>query len=299
VRSLGVYLEDVAIRLACPSGPPLKLYTSGRTPVRAIAAVYSLILRGYSPAGVFLYGEYQWSPWTRDVFARALPFATVVPTEQVLGRAYEFGGPRLVDVARRYWFVMKSVVSLLCAPSAFCLIDDDVFVLDGVEDALAAFAHSDLVYIPDMDHSDSYLATWGWIHREPSLRTARFNAGLYWMRQFEDPRRVAEYALRVRPAGTWPWDWEQGFIASLYARRPAHELSGQRYFYPLFDGLPGGILGYDYAHNPCGFASVHFGGLPLKPDDETTLLLLPQILGPVAAKNPVAVAALAVAACRT
>jgi hypothetical protein len=228
---------------------------------------------------VWLFGEHQWSTAARELFRRTLPFATVVPTAQVIADVYEAGGSRFADAARRYWFVMKAAISLICAPSEFCLMDDDVFVLDTTGDALDAFSTSDLVYIPDTDHTDSYLAAWGWMHPDTPLATGRFNAGLFWMRQFEDARRVAEYALRVWPGASHAWVWEQGLIASLYRRRPSVELPSQRYFYPLFDGLPGGVVGYDYLRNPCGFASVHFGGVPAKPDDETTLMLLPHLLG--------------------
>jgi hypothetical protein len=76
--------------------------------------------------------------------------------------------------------------------------------------------------------------------------------------------------------------YDQGFVATLYARRNAHQLSTQRYFFPLCEGLPGGLLGYDYAGNPCSFASVHFAGLLEKPSDPVTLWLAPQILG----RNP-------------
>ena len=72
-------------------------------------------------------------------------------------------------------------------------------------------------------------------------------------------------------------DWEQGFIASEYASGRACRLPSQRYFYPFFDGLPGGVLGYDYATNPCDFASIHFGALRHKPDDLTTLTLAPEL----------------------
>lgn len=52
-----------------------------------------------------------------------------------------------------------------------------------------------------------------------------------------------------------------------------------RYSYPVFDGMPGGIVGYDYAGNPSGLVSVHFGGLFEKPSDTTTILLAADILG--------------------
>ncbi len=281
----------VEARLAFPDGPPLKVYTSGVAPLRAVASVYSLILRGYAPSEVWLFGEHQWSHAARSLFASALSFARIEQTDALLHVAGGLGGPRLVSFARRYWFVMKALVSLIAPPATFCLMDDDLFVLDRVDDALDDFRRCDLVYIPDTDHTATYAARWGWMHGGQPIATGRFNAGLFWMRQFADRRRVAEYMLRVNPALAAPWEWEQGLIANVYAGRNTRELPSQRYFYPLFDGLPGGVIGYDYEHNPCGFASVHFGGIPRKPDDETTALLLPQLLGAAGAADVEAVGA--------
>jgi len=67
-------------------------------------------------------------------------------------------------------------------------------------------------------------------------------------------------------------------MALEYARDTSKALLTQRYFYPFFDGLPGGMSGYDYARNPCGFASVHFGGLAEKPSDAASRMLAPQVL---------------------
>jgi len=64
----------------------------------------------------------------------------------------------------------------------------------------------------------------------------------------------------------------------LFAAASSLELPSQRYFYPLLDGLPGGMLGYDYRNNPCGFATVHHGGLPEKPTDAVALWLAGDIL---------------------
>lgn len=68
-------------------------------------------------------------------------------------------------------------------------------------------------------------------------------------------------------------------MATQYAHESFYQLPTQRYFYPYFDGLPGGILGCDYAHNPCEFASMHFGGLAEKPSETVALMLAPHILG--------------------
>lgn len=276
------YRDAVERRLQHPDGPPLKMFTNGALPVRVVGCIYSLILNGYAPAKVLLYGEYQWGARAREMFADLLPFAEVVPTESVRARLLASGGQRLAQTAMSYWYVMKTLVALLCPPEEFCLMDDDLFVLDDMGDALAAFREHDLVYAPDTDHGEGYLKTWGWIHHgraQRPLPTATFNAGLYLMRHNFNPRVIAAQALRVRPNSCPAHYWEQGYIAALFAGRRTLQLPTQRYFYPLFDGLPGGPVGYDYALNPCGFASIHFGGLTGKPTDEVMSHLLPQILG--------------------
>jgi hypothetical protein len=274
------YREAAEQCLHQPNGPPLKMYSHASAPVRTIVSIYSMVLNGYVPSQVLLFGEHQWSEETRQLFSSLLPFAEIVPTEQVVRYISAYGGPKLAEMAYAYWWVMKALVSLLYPPDEFCSMDDDVFILDHTGDALADFQSHDLIFAPDMDHTDEYLATW-----EPVLEcsaplpTAGFNAGLYWIRNGHDPNMVADFALQVRPEAKSEYAWEQGFIATLYAARSTRQLSTQRYFYPLFDGLPGGPLGYDYANNPCGFASVHFGGLREKPSDIAALLLAPEILG--------------------
>lgn len=273
------YLEAVQGNLRRPHGPPVKMYCNGDAASRTVLALYSLILNGYAPSEVLLYGEHQWSAASRALFADALPFARVVRTSDVLGQIHRSRLRPLADWATRYWFVFKACVGLLCPPYEFGLIDDDVFVLDRVDDGLAAFRDCDLVFTPDTDHSLDYLKTWGWLNRPSrSLPSGTFNAGLYWMRAYFDQRWLALQMLKVVPHHLPPWMWEQGLIASLFATRKVCPLPTQRYFYPLFDGLPGGILGYDYQQNPCGFASVHFGGLLEKPSDSAARRLTAGIL---------------------
>jgi hypothetical protein len=272
------YLPQVLAKLRQPNGPALKLFTEGAQPVRAVIAVYSLILNGYRPARVLLYGEHQWSAGAREYFARALPFAEVVANSVVLETVRGMGGNQLGEWAQRYWWVMKACVCLLCEPYEFCQIDDDVFILDTLDDALQAFTRADLVYAPDTNHGDAYRRAWlGVATREP-LATGCFNAGLYWARSIVDARDIAQRMQRLHPARIPNFVWEQGLIACLYRNR-ACAMPTQRYFYPLFDGLPGGLFGYDYRGNPCGFASVHFGGLSDKPRDTQCLLLADDILG--------------------
>lgn len=281
----GPHLEAARRRVG-GDGPPLKLYTSGQSPLRAVVAAYSLVLNGYAPSRILLYGQNQWSPAVAGFFAQALPFAEVVDTARVLDRARALGGSALADMARRHWFVMKACVALLDEPGEFCLVDDDLFVLGPVDDALEAFRTHDLVYTPDCDHGAEYHRAWGAVFRTrgPSP-AADFNAGLYWARPVDEPRRLATQMTQVRADRCTPWTWEQGFIATAYARRPVHGLPTSRYFYPLFDGMPGGPLGYDWAANPCGFASVHFGGLREKPGDALTRWIAPALLARRAARG--------------
>lgn len=272
------YLNAVRRRLTHADGPPLKMYFGGTTPLRTGLALYSMILNGYRPSEVLVFGEYQWSPKSRAVFEALLPFARIVSTEEVLDRTASSGGPRLADLAQRHFLVMKTCAGVLYPPDAYCLMDDDVFILDHVGEGLEAFRHCDLVFAPDDDYSADYAAAWGAEGRDLPWRTGRFNAGLYWLRRVHDPHRLAAAMLRVSPAREPTWQWEQGFLASQYAHTRPCQLSTQRYFYPYFDGLPGGVLGYDYAGNPCGFASIHFGGLAEKPGDAAARLLTPFIL---------------------
>jgi hypothetical protein len=267
-----------------PKGPPLKLYTNGCAPIRTALCIQSLITNGYSPKEILIFGEHQWSRESRESLKTLLPFAQIVPTDQFLNYISQRRAPQLAEWASQYWFVMKTCVALLYPPEESCMLDDDVFILDNVRDALAAFEQCNFVFTRDVDHSRRYLPIWGRVlGRTESMRTGAFNAGLYWLRAKADPEFWVKLMLQVDPQDTQPMDWEQGFIALAHAAEPCVALTGERYFYPYYDGLPGGILGYDYALNPCGFASLHFGGLAEKPSDFDALFLAPRILGRSAA----------------
>lgn len=276
---LAPWRDAVRDRVLRGNGPPLKFYTDGRNPLRAAVAVYSLVLNGFAPSSVLLYGSNQWKPAAVALLQAALPFAEVVSPTRVVNSLRTLGGPGLAELAQRHWFVMKACVALLDGPTEFCLLDDDFFVLDRVDEALDAFRTHDLVYAPDAEHGAEYLLKWGAALRERKPSPAgRFNAGLYWCRLAHDRKQLAMMMRRVRPGSHEPYMWEQGFIATVYAHRPTLALASERYLFPLFDGLPGGTLGYDYAGNPCGLTSVHFGGLGDKPRDDAMLYLAPQIL---------------------
>jgi hypothetical protein len=275
---LADYLPRVRQRLREPNGPALKVFTDGQSPLRLAVAVYSCILNGYSPAGVYLFGEHQWTPQARRLIRQAIPFGRIISTADVLDRVAALGQPELAEHASKRWYILKACVGLLCTPQQCCCMDDDVFVLASLDDALRAFKTHDLVYAPDMDHVGGYRATWPHlIDGADPLPTARFNAGLYWVRVTDqDMRAVAAAAAQVPSAP--PHYWEQGLIAAFYSRKRSLQLSSSRYFYPAFDGLPGGIQGYDYAQNPCEFASIHFGALRCKPTDADAAVLLADIL---------------------
>jgi hypothetical protein len=273
------FLHRTKKRLLRPNGPALKLFCNGNSPNRTALAVHSLILNGFRPREVLLFGEHQWNPTNRDLLRSLLPFARIVPTDEFLGSLNGFGSPRLSEWARQYWFVMKTCVALLYPPEEGCLMDDDVFILESMEDALRAFANCDFVFTKDVDHSMRYLQIWERVLGGTApLVTGSFNAGLYWLRAKGDPSTRIRAMLEVDPKNVQPMDWEQGFIASSCATQPSVSLPTERYFYPYYDGLPGGILGYDYLGNPCGFKSLHFGGLSEKPTEFDSLLLAPKIL---------------------
>jgi len=277
------YLGAVRERLRHPDGPPLKMCLSGGEPVRTIVGLYSMILNGYSPSQVILFGEHQWNKRARKLFASAFPFAEIVSTQRLMEDLGDVGGARLIEMAQQYWWVFKSLMQLFWPPEESCMMDDDVFILDRVGDALEAFERCDLVYSPDVyNWGKGYLEKWGTLidgELETLPTTGLVNTGLFWIRQCTERRKIVDYVLNSEPGATNFMVYDQGFVATLYARRSAHQLSTQRYFFPLCEGLPGGLPGYDYAGNPCGFASVHFAGLLEKPSDALTLWLAPQILG--------------------
>lgn len=264
------------IKYAC--GPSLKIFTDGANPARTILSVYSMILNGYSPRNIMLFGEHQWPEEAQSLFLTCMPFAEIIETSALRWAISDAGANVLSNLAMQAWWVMKACVAFFSDPREFCMMDDDVFVLGSVEDALDAFDTADLVYQADLDHGDAYARVWRMPQAAGRLSTGRFNAGLYWMRNNFNVREIAYRMMQVSPRGTWHVAWEQGFIATLFGAGRSVELPSQRYFYPLLDGLPGGMLGYDYRNNPCGFATVHYGGLPEKPSDAVALWLADEVL---------------------
>jgi hypothetical protein len=291
---LAPYLDPVLARLAAPTGPAIKLMADGRNPYRTVVSVYSMILNGYAAAGLCLYGEHQWSPAVRACFETYLPFASIVPTGEVVARLEALAGTALAHEALRHWYVLKTCMAVLEPPDEFCAMDDDVFVLGSVDDALAAFRDHTYVFGQDFDLGTDYHRAWNDVMpREAPIATGMGNVGLAWQRQRHDRAEIARAMVENAPARAAPgpdgqpmpyWIWEQGLINMLYADGAVWPLPTERYPFLKMDGLPGGMLGYDYGRNPCGFAALHFaGGWPGRPTDLVTLALAPAILG----KRPV------------
>lgn len=255
-------LHRVLARLSRPDGPALKMFTHGREPARTVLAVYALVLNGFVPEQVLLYGEHQWAQSTRELFGELLPFASVVTTDRVLHDIAARGGHRLAMAASRHWFVMKALVSILHPPNEFCALDDDVIVLEPLDDALEAFRDDNLVFSPERDFGAAYASCWRHISRTArELPTGRLNAGLYFMRNRHDAGDIARWALGARIDPGRAHVWEQGLLAALGARDGRwRQLPSARYLFPAIDGLLGTPFGYDFARNPCGYAAIHFTG---------------------------------------
>lgn len=283
---INTYLPHVEARLREPNGPPMKIFTDARDPIRTVISIYSMILNGYSPSKVYIFGSYQWKPFARHLLAQFLPFANVVPLPRLRDQIWQAASPHLADVAKNLPMVMKACITLLCDPLEFCMMDDDIFVLRTVADAQALFRENNFVFVPEIDNAAIYRPIWSDVFGDISLaQTSRQNGSLCWMRMQKDRKAIANIMLRGLEKleglpDVWSaWSWEQGLTAYLFADDATAELPAQRYWYPFFCGLPGGMLGYDYANNPCRFTTIHFGGNVPKPNDSDALQLMPQLLG--------------------
>lgn len=277
VQTFSQYIPRIQKALRQPNGPPLKMYFGGSSPARSVLCLYSMVLNGYRPSAIHVFGDYQWSNEARQLFTELLPFAVIVPADKVRQQIAAVR-PQLAEIAFSHWQVMKLCVGLLCGPNEYCFMDDDMLIVGPLKDALESFKTRDLVYAPDADYSSDYSSIWDGNGTARQLSTGNINTGLYWLRNKHKPAKIADRLLSV-PAGSAPsWQWEQGFMATEFARDSTQALSMQRYFYPYFDGLPGGPTGYDYAGNPCGFASIHFGGLAEKLSEPGARTLAAQLL---------------------
>lgn len=277
LEALEPYRRPVYEALTNPNGPVLKIYTSAAHPLRCALSIYSMVLNGYRPAGIKVFGDYQWDGPRRLAMAELLPFAEFISidrVEQTLGEL----DPRLIPLARRQAFAMKTCVCLFMPPHEYCYLDDDIFILDRIDDALRLHDTHRLVYAPDRDYDALYRKIWC-ANRTDRLSTGNINTGFYLARNDKDVRSQVARFLQTPPDGHPAWAWEQGFLATEFAGDNTAALPSQRYFYPVFDGLPGGLFGYDWQANPCGFVSVHFGGPKPKPNDRAAGTLVHDILG--------------------
>lgn len=266
-------------RLNTPNGPVLKLFTDGQNPIRVLISLFSLIINGYAPKAIYLFGEHQWPNRMWAVCRRFCPFVKIIRSSRVLSYVSHLGSSTLLERARQNWFVMKTCANILYPPNAYCAMDDDVIVLDDLSEALVLFEDNKLVYTQDKDLSKEYLNTWRSAFRTQfTLSTGRFNAGLYWAQNPRDKRRIVKLASSVMPTIDEPHYWEQGIIAMIYRNRTTVDLDSCRYLFARIDGLPGGLLGYDYRNNPCGFKSIHFSGLLSKPSDVDALYIATRLL---------------------
>jgi len=268
------FRADVERALRKPNGPVLKTYFAASHPVRAALSIHSVILNGYRPAAVQIYGDYQWDAARRRAVEALLPFAEIIPTPRMLETLQGIDA-RLAPVARSVWSAMKLCASLFHPPYEFCFVDDDAFVLDRMDDALELFRTHDLVHQTDWDHGEAYRRVW---RVAKPLATGVVNTGVCFVRNRHDRKEQAARLVRNPPNGHPAWLWEQGFVAAEFADAKTAALPTNRYFYPMFDGLPGGLAGYDWAANPCGFATIHFGGMRTKPTENESRALVRDIL---------------------
>jgi hypothetical protein len=275
---LDQYRPCVEAALRRPNGPTLKVYTGASTPVGCALAIYSLVLNGYRPADIQVFGDYQWNPATTQKMRTLLPFADVVTVDRV-ERALNALNPRLVPLARNRWGAMKICVGLFFPPNEYCFLDDDIFVLDRLDDALRLFDTHTFVYAPDCERPGVLDIRHPVRDEQPDHPPLpNVTTGLYLLRNRGDLKAQSERLLSTPPDEHRSYIWEQGFFAWEFSRDPAVALSSQRYFVPLYDGLPGGLHGYDWHRNPCEFACVHFGGLSPKPSGTDAAALIHDIL---------------------
>jgi hypothetical protein len=274
------YRPCVEAALRRPDGPTLKVFTSASTPVGCALSIYSLVLNGYRPAGIQVFGDYQWTPSATQKMRTLLPFADIVTVDRV-ERAFDALDPRLVPLTRSRWSAMKICTGLFFPPYEYCLLDDDIFVLDRLDDALRLYERHNFVYAPDCDRPGCHATIRHPVRDEhpDQLPLPNVTTGLYLLRNHGDLKAQSERLLSTPPDEHRSYVWEQGFFAWEFARDTTAALSSQRYFVPLYDGLPGGLHGYDWHTNPCEFACVHFGGLAPKPSGEDAGALLHDILG--------------------
>jgi hypothetical protein len=266
--------------LTRPNGPVLKVFTNAADPVRCVLSIYSLVLNGYRPAGIQVFGDYQWNARSTRVMRTLLPFADIVSLSRV-ERALDAVNPGLTPLVRQLWGAMKACIGLFFPPYAYCYLDDDVFVLDRMDDALQLWERHTIVYASDNEQTFRYSTLRYPTRSDQPEQPVPWNlsTGFYLLRNDGDLAAQSQRLVNTPVDDHHSWFWEQGFFAWEFAGSSAAVLPAPRYFVPRFDGLPGGLHGYDWYGNPCDFACVHFGALVWKPGDEEAGILFHDILG--------------------
>ncbi len=279
LQDLELYWPHIGQALARPEGPALKVFTNGVDPVRCALSIYSLALNGYRPAGIQVFGDYQWSARSTRILQKLLPFADIVSLSRV-ERTLDALNPGLMPLARRVWGAMKICIGLFFPPREYCFLDDDIFVVGRMDDAFQLWDRHDFVHAPDNMTTFRYSPVrYPKRPGSPEPAPRNLSTGIYLLKNHGDLGAQSERLLNTPIDDHHSWFWEQGFFSWEFAYGSTAALPDQRYFVPRFDGLPGGLYGYDWRRNPCDFACVHFGASNWKPGDEDAGILFHEIAG--------------------
>lgn len=266
IPSLDVYLPAVLRRLESPDGPPLVLTTDGLMPNRLALAVYSLILNGFAPSAVEIYGEHRWPELQRQRINELLPFARIVPTTQFRQRVRDSAGPTL-DRPLDEDVVFDTAVLLLGGGPEACCITDDLVVLEPLTGALKQFRGADLVGCTTTTPADLQ----PWIDLldfdEPSA-AAHLAFDLFFRRATADPADLLLDLVSLTPyeaqeAANDPArmdisTWQRSAIAFCFSDAAIASLPTGTLPDPA-DTPPGGPFGYDLTTNPDRRIALRFG----------------------------------------
>jgi SAM-dependent methyltransferase len=267
---------EAARRIAIPNGPPVAVYCDGNSPVRAAIAIYSLILNGYGPEKVALFGEHRWSEETKAFLQASLSFAEFPATESLRSAVRRAGGETLEGMIGGNDFGLRAAMALFVSNEEMCILEDDVVVLDGLDEGVNRLRTHDLVFAPAIDKGRQFRKRWPTARKLPRpLATADFGGGLYWLRPVTHPGLIAQQILRLSmPSGGNPdRDWLNGLIALAYARHDIWKLPEQLHINTAsaLEATPKQlvqlrqtILSYDFQRNPSRLGSVCLAP-PLQP----------------------------------
>jgi hypothetical protein len=276
-------------RMVIPNGPTVAVYSDGTSPVRTAIAIYSLVLNGYAPHSVKVFGEHRWSEGTKAFFQASLPFAEIPATEELRSAIRRAGDKALERMIAENDFGLRAAMALFVSNDEMCILEDDVVIIDGLDEGVNRLRTHDLVYAPANDKGRQFRMRWPTVRKLPTaLIAADFGGGLYWLRPTSHPALIAEYILQLAvPSGGEPdSDWLNGLIALSYARYdvwklPEHlhtnaaTVSGDTHEQQA--QLREKLLSYDYQHNPMRLCSICLDS-PLRPlSDREALALVPSL----------------------